>query len=210
VAGKYKIEIRDLSRDSVNQLNKNFDKIEKDIAAKGGAAPAPALTLVRSPSGPVNLGGPIPSTVEDVTNINKGGGSGTPGPVGPPGPPSPVFTDGVTIGGNGNGTPIFLIEPLAYSVRSTSTTPDAVTATDVFIFASATAGADIIENLPAATGSGRILIFKKMDANAHNVVITPNGTDTIDGVNNATLSTLTIQYDALRLVDAASGAWAIW
>jgi hypothetical protein len=86
-----------------------------------------------------------------------------------------------------------------------------VLATDQFIRASASAGADIIENLPASVGPvngrSRVLIFKKMDANAHNVVITAAGADTIDG---AATVTITIRYDVVRLVDGAAGAWSIW
>jgi hypothetical protein len=73
---------------------------------------------------------------------------------------------------------------------------------------SASAGADFIFDLPPATGSGEVAIVKKMDANAHNIVITPNGTDTIDGTN-ATVS-ITIQMDAVKLVDSAAGAWSVW
>lgn len=120
-----------------------------------------------------------------------------------------VFTDGTTISGDGTSrNELALIKPLTYNVRATSTTPDPVTATDVFVLSSATAGADIVEDLPAATGSGRVLIFKKMDANAHNVVITPNGADMLDGAN--AVVNITIQYDAVRLLDAAAGAWVIW
>ena len=109
MAGKYKIELRDLSRDSVNQLNKQFDKIETDIKKGGsGGTAAPAPTPAPSPSGPVNLGGSSPN---NVTEINKGGSS--PGPVGPPGPAGgAVQTDGTTIGGDGEGTPIFLEVPV--------------------------------------------------------------------------------------------------
>jgi hypothetical protein len=111
VAGKYKMEPRGLPRDATNQLNKIFDAIEKDIG-KGGK---PALTVVPmrtpSPSGPVNLGGSVPGAIDNITEVNKGGGS--PGPVGPPGPAGgAVVTDGVTIGGDGDGTPLFLEAPV--------------------------------------------------------------------------------------------------
>ena len=211
MAGKYKIELRDLSRDSVNQLNKNFDKIENDITAKGGGTAPPKLTVVPSPSGPVNLGGSIPGSIEDITNVNKGGGS--PGPVGPPGPPSPVFTDGVTIGGDGNGTPLFsfvlssfLVVTNAFAASPYSATLEEQQVT--YFRCSSSAGADFVFDLPAATGSGNVAVIKKSDANAHNIAVTPNGSDTIDGVN--AVANISIQYSVLRLVDVTTGAWETW
>lgn len=71
--------------------------------------------------------------------------------------------------------------------------------------ASAGSSANFIFNLPAAIGSGNIGIIKKMDSNPYAIAITPNGSDTIDGVNAAVL--VTIQYDAVRIVDAETGVW---
>jgi len=65
--------------------------------------------------------------------------------------------------------------------------------------------ADFIFNLPVATGSGNVGVIKKVDANAHSVVITPNGTDTIDGVN-ATVS-IAAQWSYVKICDAQAGAW---
>jgi hypothetical protein len=79
---------------------------------------------------------------------------------------------------------------------------------NTFLMASASAGADFVAVLPAATGSGNLVVIKKMDANAHNIAITPTGADTIDGVNAAV--NITLQYDALRLIDAGVGVWLIW
>ena len=76
--------------------------------------------------------------------------------------------------------------------------------------ASASAGADFLFTLPPATGSGELAVIKKMDANAHNIVVGPNGTDTIDGANSAANSTITIQYDDVRLVDSGAGTWDTW
>ena len=59
-----------------------------------------------------------------------------------------------------------------------------------------------------AAGSGNVAIIKKIDANAHNIAVTPNGSDTIDGVNAAV--DIAIQWSVLRVVDAASGAWDAW
>src|SRR5216684_1560096 len=85
----------------------------------------------------------------------------------------------------------------------------ALSATQITLYmASSSAGADFIFNLPVATGSGNAAIIKKMDANAHNIAVTPNGTNTIDGVNAAV--NVSLQYDILRLIDSGTGAWSVW
>lgn len=69
---------------------------------------------------------------------------------------------------------------------------------------SASAGADFIFNLPTATGSGEVAIIKRMDANAHNVVV--KGTaSTIDGSSAPT--NIGGQYASVRLADYAAGQW---
>jgi hypothetical protein len=104
------------------------------------------------------------------------------------------------------------ILPFGYQGRLATVSPDTVLDGDVFIGASASAGADMVINLPPAIASGRILIVKKMDANAHNIVILPYGTDTVDEVNSAVNSTITIQNDVTRLHDPtwAAGGWIVW
>lgn len=77
------------------------------------------------------------------------------------------------------------------------------------IQASASAAKDTILVLPAATGSTNEVTVKKIDGNAHNIVVNPRGLDTIDGVNSAANSTITILNDAIKLVDALAGAWVI-
>jgi hypothetical protein len=81
--------------------------------------------------------------------------------------------------------------------------PYAVTATDSFIYCDATAGAVVI-NLPAATGTGRDISFKKIDSTANACTPTRAGSDTIDG---ATSYSLTAQYAASKITDAASAVW---
>ncbi len=85
-----------------------------------------------------------------------------------------------------------------------------LSATQITLYlANSSAGADFIFNLPVATGTGDALIVKKVDANAHNIAVTPNGTNTIDGVNAAV--NLTTQWvPVLRLIDSAAGAWSVW
>jgi hypothetical protein len=78
----------------------------------------------------------------------------------------------------------------------------------LFFAAAASAGHPYLAQLPAATGSGKWLVVVKIDANAHDVVVIPNGTDTINGVNSA--DNLVNQWDVGRYTDAASGAWIKW
>jgi hypothetical protein len=82
----------------------------------------------------------------------------------------------------------------------------AMVGTVLFLVAAGVA-ADTVFDLPPATGSLGIFIVKKSDANARNIAITPNGTDTIDGVNAAV--NISVQNDGIELVDAATGAWQI-
>jgi hypothetical protein len=76
----------------------------------------------------------------------------------------------------------------------------------LFLAASASAGADFIANLPQALATGNVAVIKKMDANAHNIVVTPFGTDTIDGAN--AVDNISAQWAVNRYLDYAAGAWA--
>jgi hypothetical protein len=84
-----------------------------------------------------------------------------------------------------------------------SNSPYSVAATDSYISCNATSGAVVI-NLPATTGSGREITVKKLDSSANACTPTRAGSDTIDGA--ATIS-ITAQYAAVKLLDAASGSW---
>lgn len=80
--------------------------------------------------------------------------------------------------------------------------------TDVYIRASALSGGDCTLNLPAASGNiGRSIVVKREDANAHNVLVHPNGSDTIDGVNSN--YTMGIQYEEYAFTVGATGAWDV-
>ena len=89
-------------------------------------------------------------------------------------------------------------------------TPFAVLVTHNVLLGASTAGFDQIINLyPAdAAAIGRTIRITKEDANAHNVVPTPNGADTIDGVNAAgASSTVTVQFGFVDLMCVGVGAW---
>lgn len=60
--------------------------------------------------------------------------------------------------------------------------------------------------LPAATGSGTIRTVKKIDASANTVTVQRAGADLIDGVATYVL---TVQYQSVTVLDAATGVWDI-
>lgn len=94
-----------------------------------------------------------------------------------------------------------------YQGLATNTTPFTIpSGVNFYLDASATSGADQTVNLPTAIGSFYTIVVAKADSNAYNIVITPNGTDTIDG--NATY-TLTTEYQTVTLLDVGSGLWRL-
>lgn len=97
--------------------------------------------------------------------------------------------------------------PVIYNEPNTSspfTIPGAVPVT--FLGASSSGTADFIANLPAAVGSGDKITVQKSDSNAHNVVLTASGSDTING--SATYN-LTTQYQTVEVIDTAAGFWTV-
>lgn len=68
------------------------------------------------------------------------------------------------------------------------------------------AGGNCVQNLPVSLGLGRLVSFKKLDASANTVTITPNGADTIDGAANYVLNA---QYQKVQLIDAVAGTWDV-
>lgn len=79
---------------------------------------------------------------------------------------------------------------------------------DFFKTLDATSGAFNV-NLPAATGTGRTLSWRAINTNANVVTIKPAGSDTIDGVPSTTVGAAGsgAVWQALQLIDAATGAW---
>jgi hypothetical protein len=94
------------------------------------------------------------------------------------------------------------------SVAASITTKTAnytATATDYTIICNNTSGAITI-SLPAASGcAGRIYNIKKSSAALNNVVIDPNGSETIDG---AATRTLTVQYEGV-LIQSDGSNWFV-
>jgi hypothetical protein len=78
----------------------------------------------------------------------------------------------------------------------TRTASYTATATDYSIICNNTGGAITI-SLPAAAGcAGRVYVVKKVSAALNNVVIDPNGAETIDGAATRTLS---VQYEGVHI-----------
>jgi hypothetical protein len=89
----------------------------------------------------------------------------------------------------------------------TTTTPYVVLSTDELVVVNAAAvsgGASFVVNLPVAAGLGRSVMVKSINSRA--VEVTPNGTDTIDGTNNAAIICF---KGVVKLVDYAANKWVV-
>lgn len=91
------------------------------------------------------------------------------------------------------------------TIQSTSTSPYAVQAGDTVLLVNATSGTRVIQLPPAAVAQDRIWTIKKIDASGNTVDITPDGAETIDGVNPYSLTT---QYQTAR-VGSNGTAWFV-
>ena len=85
--------------------------------------------------------------------------------------------------------------------------PYTVEPEDEVLVAFAGTAADTIVLLPPATGSGRPLDIKKVDANPYNIGVTPAGADTVDDGSGP--FNILARYASYTLVDYSSGKWAI-
>ena len=70
----------------------------------------------------------------------------------------------------------------------------------------ATTGNLAINFATIATGSGRLLVFKKIDSTGHTCTISPQVSDTIDGSGSVVLSS---QYQWVAMVDTAPNTWSV-
>jgi hypothetical protein len=99
-----------------------------------------------------------------------------------------------------------VLVPLQYPVMvvTNAESPYVLGATDVFLAAAAGASTVTTIDLPVAAGTGRVVVVTKTDSNAHDIIILPSGSDTING---ATSYSLTSQYASVSLIDAIVGEW---
>ena len=70
--------------------------------------------------------------------------------------------------------------------------------------------ADVTRTLPAATGTGRVINFKKIDTGTKTCIIARAGSDVIlpvDSTTSVTSVALSNTAPNLTLIDAASGVW---
>lgn len=67
-------------------------------------------------------------------------------------------------------------------------------------------GGNVVVNLPASTGLGRLVTVFKTDASANTVTVTRAGTDLINGANTYVLAA---QYDVVQMIDSTAGTWDI-
>lgn len=95
---------------------------------------------------------------------------------------------------------------VAFSAITTSTTLAAATHSNV---SASTSGGAVVLTLPASvTGNvGTIFVIEKGDTSANLLTITPNGTDTIDGVNASIV--VMGMGSSVTLVASGTGAWVI-
>ena len=89
--------------------------------------------------------------------------------------------------------------------KAVADSPYAAAATDYTILCNAVGGAMVV-SLPAATGTGRILNIKKIDASAFAVTLTPNGAEKIDGAASYIITT---QWLNITIQDGGAGTWYI-
>jgi hypothetical protein len=99
----------------------------------------------------------------------------------------------------GSLTPLFL-----RAVKKTDTYT--VQESDRVVLLDSSGGAFTV-TLPAATGSGRVLIFKMVGTGVNAVTLDGADSETIDGA--ATDADMDAQYDVIIIVDGEAGKWSI-
>lgn len=119
-----------------------------------------------------------------------GGGGGGVGPQGPPGPAGPAGAD--AIGG-----------PVAISIKVANYT---VQLFDNVILGDATGGALMFTLPSAASATGQVFFFKKIDASVNVVTVKGNLTELIDGSNTFLITT---QYASVTVVSDGTQWWII-
>lgn len=117
-----------------------------------------------------------------------GGGGGQPGPPGPPGPTGPTGSD--AIGG-----------PIAISTKTSNYT---AAPGDNVLLGNATGGSFTFTLPTAASSTGRVFYFKKIDSSGNTVTVKGNGAELIDGSNTVVIST---QYTPVVMVVSDGTQW---
>lgn len=121
------------------------------------------------------------------------GATGATGPIGPQGPTGPIGPAGHDAAGG----------PVNISTKSGNYT---VLVTDNVLLANCAGGAITFTLPPAATATGHVFYFKKIDATANSMTIQANGAEIIDGFNTKTTIT---QWEEFTLITNGT-AWYIF
>lgn len=94
-------------------------------------------------------------------------------------------------------------------VKVVSTTPYTILPNDIIVYVNASTGARVV-NLPPATGSGRIVVVKKIaGVPANTVTITANALATADSIDGSATAIISTLYTSLTLHDGAVDNWYI-
>lgn len=99
-----------------------------------------------------------------------------------------VYTDGITITGDGSvGSPLIALG-IGYSVTNVSTTPYAILPTSgIHIYLVDATISSITIDFPTSVGNTAIYTIKKIDSSVNTVVLDPNGAETLDGQTTQTI-----------------------
>jgi hypothetical protein len=103
---------------------------------------------------------------------------------------------------NVNGA-VSLLSAVYMKTETVSSSPYTVAASNHYIYVDATS-AGITVQLPAATGTGRVLVLKKVDSSGNAVVYKAASGETIDGSAAVTTST---PFASMSVQDGASTKW---
>jgi hypothetical protein len=135
----------------------------------------------------------VGDSIEFRIDVGGGGGAGGGGTQGPPGPTGPAGPAGADAAGG----------PININTYISNYT---VLTSNCFLRANCASNPITFTLPPAATVTGRIFYFKKVDSTANAMVIQGNGSELIDGFN--TQST-TVQYETFSIISTGTG-WDIF
>lgn len=165
-------------------LNGQFLDVESGAYSEVGATGAQSnqIEILTLPSGGLVVG----DELEFRFGGNGGGGGGAIGPAGPAGAPGPTGPAGAdALGG-----------PVAISTKNGPTTY-AVLSGDCFLRANC-AGGTVNFNLPtAASSTGHVWYFKKVDSSANFMNIVAAGSDLIDGLGTQSANSQYYDFSAI-------------
>lgn len=169
-------------------LNGQFMDVESGAYTEVGASGAPSTQIQ------IQLGLVVGDELEfRLGGGGGGGGGGGVGPAGPPGATGPTGPAGADAAGG----------PISISTKTSSYT---VLSADCFLIANCTSGAIVFTLPTAASESGNIFYFKKIDGTSNSMTIKGNGSELIDGSNT---QITTSQYVSFSIISTGT-LWVIF